>query len=84
MQGRFRQLTFVARRIALLTRPSRCLATGCSWRSRMAAAFALSEAIRLEPRDIHSARMVIHVRKGKGKKDRYSSTAENGGAVRVR
>jgi site-specific recombinase XerD len=31
----------------------------------------LSESVRLEPRDVDSARMVIHVRRGKGKRDRY-------------
>lgn len=31
----------------------------------------LSESVRLEPGDVDSARMVIHVRRGKGKKDRY-------------
>jgi site-specific recombinase XerD len=31
-----------------------------------------SELVRLEPSDIHSQRMLIHVRQGKGHKDRYT------------
>jgi integrase/recombinase XerD len=55
---RFLEAVPVIRYRLLLT-----VAYGCGLR--------LSEAIRLEPRDIDSARMVIHVRRGKGKKDRY-------------
>ena len=30
------------------------------------------ELVHLQPQDIHSARMLIHVRQGKGRKDRYT------------
>lgn len=55
---RFLEAVPVVRYRMLLT-----VAYGCGLR--------LSEAVRLEPRDIDSSRMVIHVRRGKGKKDRY-------------
>jgi site-specific recombinase XerD len=55
---RFLEAVPVIRYRMLLT-----MAYGCGLR--------LSEAIRLEPRDIDSARMIIHVRRGKGRKDRY-------------
>jgi len=32
----------------------------------------VSELVRLEPRDIHSERMLIRVNQGKGRKDRYT------------
>jgi site-specific recombinase XerD len=32
----------------------------------------VSELVRLQPRDIHSARMLIRVNQGKGRKDRYT------------
>jgi site-specific recombinase XerD len=59
---RFLEAVPVVRYRMLLT-----VAYGCGLR--------LSEAIRLEARDIDSARMVIHVRRGKGRKDRYVTLA---------
>lgn len=35
------------------------------------------ELVRLEPRDIHSQRMLIHVRQGKGRKDRYTLLSQS-------
>ena len=35
------------------------------------------ELVRLEPHDIHSQRMLIHVRQGKGRKDRYTLLSES-------
>lgn len=55
---RFLEAVPVIRYRMLLT-----VAYGCGLR--------LAEAVRLELRDIDSSRMVIHVRRGKGKKDRY-------------
>lgn len=55
---RFLEAVPVIRYRMLLT-----VAYGCGLR--------LSEAVRLELQDIDSARMVVHVRRGKGKKDRY-------------
>ena len=36
------------------------------------AGLRVSELVRLKPEDIHSERMMIHVRQGKGAKDRYT------------
>jgi len=36
------------------------------------AGLRVSEVIRLKPKDIDEARMLIHVRKAKGQKDRYT------------
>jgi len=36
----------------------------------------VSELVRLEPRDIHSERMLIRVNQGKGRKDRYTLPSE--------
>ena len=36
----------------------------------------VSELVRLQPRDIHSARMLIRVNQGKGRKDRYTLLSE--------
>lgn len=36
-----------------------------------------AELVRLQPQDIHSARMLIHVRQGKGRKDRYTLLSQS-------
>jgi len=36
----------------------------------------ISEACRLQPQDIDSSRMLVHVRNGKGRKDRYTVLSE--------
>jgi len=50
--------TNVKHRVLLMT----CYATG----------LRVSELVHLRPEDVHSERMLIHVRQGKGRKDRYT------------
>lgn len=58
----------VARLIAAARHPKhRALLVTC-----YAAGLRVGELVRLRPADIHSERMLIHVREGKGRKDRYT------------
>ena len=59
------------RRLERFSVVSGCLGTGCAYRRSTRAGFGCRKGTHLQVADIDSGRMVVHVRHGKGAKDRY-------------